>query len=75
MIAGNDNHLLIVLRSPVPERMRPVVGIAEIPYVSCKNKNVSRRDQWIVLQPFGIFSKFKMQVGCVLNLHYLCLSQ
>lgn len=75
MIAGNDDHLLIVPRSPGPESMRLVVGIAKIPDVSGKHKNICRRDKRIILQPFGVFSKFKMQVGCVLNFRIRTSSQ
>lgn len=66
MITGNDNNLFIVQRSLVPERMRLIVGIAEISDVSGKHKYVSRRDKWIILQPSLVLSKLKMQVRCVL---------
>jgi hypothetical protein len=40
MVAWDDKYLLIVLRSPVPERMNMIILITQVSDVSGKNEDV-----------------------------------
>jgi hypothetical protein len=57
MVSHAGYHLLIVLRSPVPERMLGVVFIPQVADVSCQNENVPCYLQGILFQVSPVVGK------------------
>ena len=63
MIAGHDNHLLIVLRSPVPERMRRVgLVVAQIADIASQHEHLAHHFDGVLEEVIPIPLVFQMQV-------------
>ena len=54
VVANGNNHLPIIVRSPIPERMLAEIIIVQIADITCKNKNIPYRFQWILFQISGV---------------------
>ena len=62
MVAHAGYDLLIVLRSPVPERMLGIVLVSQVANVSSQNENISCYLQGILLQESPVVCKLQVEV-------------
>lgn len=62
MIAHAGYHLLIVLGSPVPERMPGIVVISQVSDVACQDEKISCHLQRVILQVSPVVGKLQMDV-------------
>ena len=69
MIARHDNHLLIVFRRPVPERMLGIILIAKVTDVTGEHEDIASHFQRILLQEMVVFAKLQMEIRSVLDFH------
>ncbi len=69
MIAGDDDCLLKIVSTPIPEGMPTIIFIAKITDVTGEYQHVTDRYQRILFEPLAILVELQMEIRCILYFH------
>ena len=67
MVAGDDGHLFVMIRRPIPEGVLRALLAAEVMAVSGHDEYIARNLQGMILQVARVLGQFQMQIGGVLE--------
>ena len=66
MVARDDKHLFILVRSPIPKRVPCKIVIANVANVTSQYKKISDNLYRMMFDVASIFGQFQMQIGSIL---------